>query len=496
LSAAPAVIARQTSAQPLPAFVPAARRAVDAMRRRPASVTNVCSGKGSGAFVGGGGVGLVAFGPDSGVVSGQSNEACDQLGVIGGGETNTIYPPSGKIGNAESSFIGAGDSNLIESYYAFLGSGDNNELFGPESFIGAGQFNLVGASSFDFIGAGRTNMVTGNDAVVVGGKTNVSSGESAFDGAGESNTPQGDLSSIVSGQGNNTSGTGAFVGSGFYHTVSAGGSFIGAGDFLTYASDETNGSEISGIDAFIGAGDQNSISATAAFIGAGQRNAIGSSASYSAIVAGNQNSTGGAYAAVLGGFGNSATGQYAVITGGNSNSAAGSLSFAAGYHAGATHNGSFVWSDYVTGSATVKDPAANQFVVRASGGTIVYSNEGATSGVSLSAGSGTWSSLSDRNAKTDIVPIDDDAVLEKVATLPISTWRYKSERGVRHTGPMAQDFYAAFGIGEDDRHITSIDEDGVALSAIKALHRENEQLRTRLAVLESKFDALAASRGH
>jgi hypothetical protein len=35
---------------------------------------------------------------------------------------------------------------------------------------------------------------------------------------------------------------------------------------------------------------------------------------------------------------------------------------------------------------------------------------------------------------------------------------------------MAQDFYAAFGVGEDDKHITSIDEDGVALAAIKALH--------------------------
>jgi hypothetical protein len=42
---------------------------------------------------------------------------------------------------------------------------------------------------------------------------------------------------------------------------------------------------------------------------------------------------------------------------------------------------------------------------------------------------------------------------------------------------MAQDFYAAFGVGEDDKHITSIDEDGVALAAIKALHAENARLR-------------------
>ena len=47
---------------------------------------------------------------------------------------------------------------------------------------------------------------------------------------------------------------------------------------------------------------------------------------------------------------------------------------------------------------------------------------------------------------------------------------------MRHVGPMAQDFYAAFGVGEDDRDITSIDEDGVALAAIQALHAQNATL--------------------
>ena len=83
--------------------------------------------------------------------------------------------------------------------------------------------------------------------------------------------------------------------------------------------------------------------------------------------------------------------------------------------------------------------------------------------------------------KTDLARIDDADVLDKVARLPIGTWSYLSERGVRHVGPMAQDFHAAFGVGEDDRHITSIDEDGVALAAIKALHAENARLRRELA---------------
>jgi hypothetical protein len=179
-----------------------------------------------------------------------------------------------------------------------------------------------------------------------------------------------------------------------------------------------------------------------------------------------------------------------------------------------------VWSDYVSSSPVVTDSAVDQFVVRASGGTYVYSSENLTAGVKLAAGSGTWASLSDRDAKTDIAPLDDAAVLAKVATLPVSTWRYKTESGVRHMGPMAQDFYAAFRVGEDDRHITSIDEDGVALAAIKALranvvslqthnitleavdlrlradnanlHAENAELSDRLAALEKKVEALAA----
>jgi hypothetical protein len=55
---------------------------------------------------------------------------------------------------------------------------------------------------------------------------------------------------------------------------------------------------------------------------------------------------------------------------------------------------------------------------------------------------------------------------------------------------MAQDFYAAFGVGEDNRHITSIDEDGVALSAIKALRRENVALRAGMQHQDAEFVTL------
>ena len=100
------------------------------------------------------------------------------------------------------------------------------------------------------------------------------------------------------------------------------------------------------------------------------------------------------------------------------------------------------------------------------------------------------------------MPLDDDAILTKVAALPIDGWSYKSERGVRHVGPMAQDFYAAFGFGIDDRHITSIDEDGVALAAIKSLaakverkDREIERLQSSVATLLKRVDKLDARGG-
>jgi hypothetical protein len=142
-----------------------------------------------------------------------------------------------------------------------------------------------------------------------------------------------------------------------------------------------------------------------------------------------------------------------------------------------------VWSDGSNGDATLASTRAYQFLARAAGGFTLWTNAAATVGATLAPGSGTWASASDRNMKTNIARIDDAAVLEKVARLPIDRWSYISERGVRHVGPMAQDFYAAFGIGPDDKHITSIDEDGVALAAIKALHAENAALRARLAAV-------------
>ena len=96
-----------------------------------------------------------------------------------------------------------------------------------------------------------------------------------------------------------------------------------------------------------------------------------------------------------------------------------------------------------------------------------------TSGGNLNI-SGAFGSLSDRNAKEQFEPLNPREVLEKVAALPLSRWNYKTDPTARHLGPMAQDFYSAFGLGTDDKHIATVDADGVALAAIQGLNEKVE----------------------
>ena len=96
---------------------------------------------------------------------------------------------------------------------------------------------------------------------------------------------------------------------------------------------------------------------------------------------------------------------------------------------------------------------------------------------------------SDRNVKERFETVDPRVVLAAVATLPIERWSYKGEP-VRHLGPMAQDFAAAFGLGADDRHIFPLDAAGVALAAIQGLQALVQAQATRLETLERELSAL------
>ena len=118
---------------------------------------------------------------------------------------------------------------------------------------------------------------------------------------------------------------------------------------------------------------------------------------------------------------------------------------------------------------------------------------------------GTLSENSDIHAKENFTAVDTYDVLARVSEIPVTSWNYKDDgAAVRHIGPMAQDFYAAFGLGYDERHIATLDTSGVALAAIQALNqmltekdkqiadlqKKNATLETRLEVLEDMVEML------
>ena len=98
------------------------------------------------------------------------------------------------------------------------------------------------------------------------------------------------------------------------------------------------------------------------------------------------------------------------------------------------------------------------------------------SGAYVTSG-GVWTNASDRNLKTNFTSLDAQAVLAKIDTLPVTEWNYKSEDArIKHIGPVAQDFYSIFGVGNTNTSISTIDPAGIALLGIQALDQKYQQL--------------------
>ena len=206
--------------------------------------------------------------------------------------------------------------------------------------------------------------------------------------------------------------------------------------------------------------------------------------------------------AFAGGQGATALGEDAVADGaearafGYNSHASGAYSMALGRGANTFfHSGAFVYGDAstsVTSNGDILAQADNEFAVRASGGFRFRTSPDLSTGCDLPAGSGVFSCTSSRLTKEQFLPLDAEAVLGKITGLPIQAWNYRTEPRVRHVGPTAEDFHAAFGLGRDSTSIGLIDEAGITLVAIQALvertdhlRRENEALRAKLARLES-----------
>ena len=108
------------------------------------------------------------------------------------------------------------------------------------------------------------------------------------------------------------------------------------------------------------------------------------------------------------------------------------------------------------------------------------------------AGGGSWSNASDRELKENFAVVDGREVLTRLSTVPVLSWNYKSQDvSIRHMGPVAQDF-AVFGLGEDNKTISTVDADGVSLAAIQALYELSQEQAGRIEELEGQLEALQA----
>ncbi|MCP1384629.1 tail fiber domain-containing protein [Runella salmonicolor] len=242
----------------------------------------------------------------------------------------------------------------------------------------------------------------------------------------------------------------------------------------------------------------------------------------------------GSYAAAIG-IGARATGNYSVALGfstlasgpsstamgdittasgitstaiGTSAVASGHYSTAMGYKVNTNgKNGSFVIGDYdpyLQGETIVGSP--NQFVARFANGYWLMTcgdtgngnpSNNVRTGIVAGPGANAWSAISDSAKKEKLLPIDGEGLLHKIAKFRLATWNYKGQdpKAFRHYGPMAQDFYAAFGkdgfgtIGCDTL-INQADFDGINFAAIQSLVKRTNELRSTNDELRMKNEAL------
>ncbi len=369
-----------------------------------------------------------------------------------------------------------GFANTANGDRSTVTGGASNRASGSASSIGGGYANLASAS-LSRVGGGSNNTAANAFTVVAGGDSNVASGGSSAIGGGRSNSATGDASTVPGGTTNAATAAYTTVGGGYHNTSTGLGSVVSGGGF---------------------------------------------------------NSATGGHAAVAGGGGNTATGNYAFVAGGIENEACGDFNFVAGKRAksprvgfgnSACAQGNFVFADSTDADFGNTIVGANQFLVRAAGGarfdmgsgplrinstggayfnlgdnqlhvqaTVVYFQLGSGWACGASPGVG-WTCSSDRNLKRNLTPTTGQSMLAKVAAMPVYRWQPKDgpNKDHWHVGPMAQDFYAAFALGDSDKSIGLLDAAGVALAAIQGLNEKVDERTAALAKLVGEKDAVIAT---
>ncbi len=269
-----------------------------------------------------------------------------------------------------------------------------------------------------------------------------------------------------------------------YSTIASGGISFASG-FLTIASGDRS---------FAGGNQTTASGPYSVAMG------TGSSSSGTASFALGYNTLAGNDAAFATGFGSVASGYYSTAMGSFANAYA-IHSRAFGFNVTASGNNSTAIGNYVstsgyTGAFVIGDNStttimpsfvANGFRARFAGGYRLLTNSAATIGVVLLPDGNSWAAISDVRLKENFIPVNGEHVLKSIAALPQFTWNYKAQdaKTLRHYGPMAQDFYKAFGkddLGEIgcDTLINQQDFLGVNLIAIQALEKRTTALSNGL----------------
>lgn len=427
-----------------------------------------CGNSASGNFATvSGGRGNIASGGVGTVAGGTNNTASGVFSTVGGGTGNVASGNDGATvaggeNNQAAGFVATvagGSGNRANGSFAAAGGGEGNRALGEHATIAGGRSGTA-RGNFAAIAGGRENLASGFAASVVGGAGNIASGKWSL-AAGQSACAGGDFSVAL---GNN-----AEVRPGNEpEDTSCGGSDT-SGD-----SDGDTGSFVfadAGAATFRTTGDNQFLVRAAGGVGI---NTPPLNASIELTIESDADDTD---------FASLWLKQKSVNDNG--------ILISTG-DGGASNNAGF-YIDHFNGGAQ-----ARRLELAPSGAVTIRSNvTQANTGVSMAANAGSWSSLSDRRLKTAIETIDPVDILDRLLALPISRWSYTAQGpGIRHLGPMAQDFAAAFGLGENTTTIATIDADGVALAAIQGLSArlasENAALRARLAAVEARLDALAA----
>ena len=426
-----------------------------------------------------------------------------RVGTVDGASGGTI---TGDVNITGKANIGSG--NVNSGSFAFV-AGQNSAASGTNSVVSGGIYNkargsyaVVGGGgsgseadsnsatgNSTFIGGGRRNLASGVVATIAGGEANVSSASRSTVGGGIRNTASNLQATVSGGEDNAASGSHASVGGGGFNyargafaTVAGGGGDLAAdsnsarGDYSTIGGGASN--NVAGNYSTICGGYDHTILGDTAFIGGG----------YS-------NSAGGRYSVISGGNGNSAQGYASTVPGGKDNitTTASRYGFAAGRRAVANQVGAFVWADSTNADFT--SAAINSFSVRASGGYRLYSNASLTSGVTMAAGASGWTNVSDSTLKRNRRNVDTKESLNKVTALPIQQWSYEAQDpSIEHIGPMAQDFWREFHLGDDSLGINQIDPDGIALAAIQELAKRVQELTDQNQRQQAQIQALLADK--